>query len=346
MNSASQPVPRTLLHPAPAIPPEWAPHRAMWTAWPHNPREWLGKIDEARNDVEAMVRALASGGETVRVLACGGKEVIEEAKARLQDVAEIIVIPFGDIWLRDTGPIFGRDEKGKRVAHLFRFNGWGGKYVMQNDDGVNAAMAKHVHVSTRAHDFILEGGSIDLDGTGLCLSTRQCLMNPNRNRTLTAPQAEKMLSDSLGVKKVLWLDEGLLGDHTDGHIDNIARFVAPGTVVCQSPSGEDDPNAAILFSITSTLAEMTDLEGKPLKIKKIPSPGLVADKDGDPVAASHMNFIIGNKAVVVPVYNEHGKAAVEALKPLFPGREVIGINAHGVLVGGGSFHCITQQEPE
>jgi agmatine deiminase len=343
-NPATAPVPSSAL--ATVIPPEWAPHKAMWTAWPHNPREWLGLIKEARDDVEAMIRALARGGETVHVLACGGKEVIEEAKSRLNGVAEIIVIPFGDIWLRDTGPIFGRDEKGRRIAHLFRFNGWGGKYVMQNDDGVNAAIAAHVHVPARAHDFILEGGSIDLDGTGLCLSTRQCLMNPNRNRALTEVQAEKLLADSLSVRKVLWLDQGLLGDHTDGHIDNIARFVAPGTVVCQSPSGEDDPNAAILFAIFSALSEMTDLEGRPLKIKKVPSPGLVADKDGDPMAASHMNFIIGNKVVAVPVYNEHGNAAVEALKPLFPGREIVGIPSRGILTGGGSLHCITQQEPE
>ncbi|MBI3419126.1 MAG: agmatine deiminase family protein [Proteobacteria bacterium] len=339
-----------------SIPAEWAPHKAIWTAWPWDPEAWFEALSGAQDEVEAMIRAL-SGGDHVKVLACGGG--LQSAKERLKGIAEIFEIPYGDTWLRDTGPIFGTrglgglGARGKLdlpapqppspsapIAHLFKFNGWGGKFIYPGDESVNEKIAAAANIPTQKHDFILEGGSLEFDGNGLCLTTRQCLLNPNRNKGWTETAATEALKTALGFEKILWLERGLPADHTDGHIDNLARFVAPGKVVCQHASGADDPNAAVLKEIE------TALRGMNLEVITIPSPGRIDSEVPELQAASHMNFIIGNKTVVVPVYNARGKEAVSALKPLFPGREVVGLPSHAILSGGGSFHCITQQEPE
>jgi agmatine deiminase len=261
------------------------------------------------------------------------------ARVLLSDCAEVIDVRFGDIWLRDTGPIF----KGAAAAATFRFNGWGGKYQLDGDDRVGAFVAERAGAQIARQDFVLEGGAIEMDGEGALLTTRQCLLNPNRNEGWTEAEAEKRLKAALGVTKILWLDEGLANDHTDGHIDNLARFVAPGRLVCQAPVA-GDPNADVLDEIAARLGDMTDAHGAPFDVIRIPSPGLV-EEDGEAVPASHMNFIIGNEAVVVPTYSTYGDAAVAALAPLFPGRRVIGLPARAILTGGGAFHCITQQEP-
>jgi agmatine deiminase len=326
-----------------AIPPEWAPHKAIWTAWPSAADLWGEDLDPARAEVAAMVHALADGGagDRVRVLA-HGREAEATAKLALGKSAEVLAAPFGDIWLRDTGPIFARGGK----AHGFRFNGWGGKYVLPHDEEVSARVALLAKADYKRHDFILEGGAIEMDGEGTLLTTRQCLLNANRNPHWTEAGAEVELKRALGVEKVLWLDEGLANDHTDGHIDNLARFVAPGRVLCQAPSGRDDPNRDVLEEIALSLAAMKDSAGRKLEVMRIPSPGLVEDEDGDAVPASHMNFIIGNSVVVVPVYSGAGDDAVAALAKLFPGRKVVGLPSNAILTGGGSFHCITQQEVE
>jgi agmatine deiminase len=325
-----------------AIPAEWTPHKAIWTAWPSAPELWGENLDPARAEVAAMVRALVDGGkgDRMRVLA-HGREAEASAKLAIGRDAEIIPAPFGDIWLRDTGPIF--TASGRALG--FRFNGWGGKYILPHDDEVSARIALNAGAEFKLNDFILEGGAIEMDGEGALLTTRQCLLNPNRNPHWTEAAAEVELKRALGVEKVLWLDEGLANDHTDGHIDNLARFVAPGRVVCQSPFGPEDPNLEVLEEIALSLAAMSDARGRKLDVVQIPSPGPVLDEDGDPVAASHMNFLIGNTTVVVPVYSASGQAAVDALKPLFPDRRIIGLPSRAILTGGGSFHCITQQEP-
>lgn len=324
----------------PPIPAEWAPHAAIWTAWPSAADLWEADLEPAQAEVGAMVKALAAG-EPVKVLA-NGAAAVASARAALAGVdAEIIQEPFGDIWLRDTGPIFRHRD----LAHGFRFNGWGGKYELEHDDTVGARVAAKAGARLIAHDFILEGGAIEMDGAGTLLTTRQCLLNPNRNPGWTQARAEEALRTALGARKVLWLDDGLANDHTDGHIDNLARFVAPGRVVCQAPSGADDPNAAVLDAIARALEAMTDAQGRRLEVIRIPSPGRVLDEDGDPIPASHMNFVIGNGAVPVPIYSDTGDDAVRALAPLFPGRTVIGLSATAILTGGGAFHCITQQQP-
>jgi agmatine deiminase len=323
------------------IPPEWAPHGAIWTAWPSAADLWLENLAPARAEVGAMVRALAGeGGDRMRVLA-NGPEAVASARAALGDAAEVIDAPFGDIWLRDTGPIF--DGRGGGVA--FTFNGWGGKYVLEHDDRVADLVAARAGVALRRHAFVLEGGAVEMDGEGTVLTTRQCLLNPNRNEGWDEPTAERALAAALGARKVIWLGDGLLHDHTDGHVDNVARFVGPGRVVCQHASGADDPNTAALDAIAEVLGAATDAAGRRLEVIRIPSPGLVLDEDGEAIPASHMNFLIGQRTVVVPTYSAHGEAAVRALAPLFPGRRVIDLPSHAILTGGGSFHCITQQEP-
>jgi agmatine deiminase len=326
------------------VPPEWAPHRAMWLGFPSHAELWEDDLAPARAEVAALARALAGpGGEQVKLMT-GSDEGEAAARALLGREAGIEIVPgrFGDIWLRDTGPIFAGG-----MAHAFRFNGWGGKYDLPHDDEVAAQIAQAAGVERIDHPFVLEGGAVDHDGAGTILTTDQCVLNPNRNPGWTAADAEAALAQSLGARKVLWLGEGLRNDHTDGHVDNLARFVAPATVVIPVAWGRGDPNAEAYDDAARRLAGMTDAEGRKLRVHRIPSPGWFEgpEKDG-PIPASHMNFLIANRAVIVPTYVERaGAFAVEALKQVFPDRAVIGLPSTALLSGGGSFHCITQQEP-
>ena len=331
---------------SPIVPAEWAPQAAIWTAWPADAGEWNGDLTAPRKDVAALVLALAESN-LVRVLV-NGEEAAASALAAVGQAAELVSAKYGDIWLRDTGPIFahvGND----RVALRFKTNSWGGKYDLPDDLTVGDTVAEMAGTPIRRYDFVLEGGAVDHDGQGTVLATKQTLLNPNRNGW-TAEQAEAALRDAFGTKKVIWVDEGLIGDHTDGHIDNIARFVAPGRVVCQAPSGADDPNAAILDAIAARLREATDSTGRKLDVVTIPGAGLYKNAAGGISPASHMNFTIANGVVVVPVYGTPTQeAALAALQDVFPDRRVVGVSSRGLLgageAGGGSFHCITQQEP-
>ena len=331
-----------------AAPAEWAPHRAMWVGFPSHAELWLEDLAAAQQEVAALARALAGpGGERVRLLVCGDEAAAEAA--RLTEGAshiEIVRGLFGDVWLRDTGPVFLR-RGAVDLAAGFRFNGWGGKYVLDDDDTVAEQIAAASGAPLVRHDFVLEGGAIDGDGFGAVLTTRQCVLNPNRNPGWDEAAAEAALADALGAKKVLWLGDGLLNDHTDGHVDNLARFVAPGVAACPVATGRDDPNAGVYEDAARLLNGFRDARGVALQVVRLPSPGLILDEDGRPVPASHMNFVIANEAVIAPVYGEHGRAEMlDALKSLFPERAVIGLPSRALLTGGGSFHCITQQEPD
>jgi agmatine deiminase len=252
---------------------------------------------------------------------------------------------FGDIWLRDTGPIFVKRGE-ETVAAAFRFNGWGGKYQLDDDELVAEQLAAASGARRVENGFVLEGGAVDGDGVGTILTTRQCILNPNRNPGWTPAAAEAALGEALGARKLLWLGEGLANDHTDGHVDNLARFVAPGVVACPVGFGRDDPNTEVYGETARLLSGMTDARGVALQVMRIPSPGRILDLDEDVVPASHMNFIIANEAVIMPVYEERASPlALEALRAAFPEREVIGLSSRAILTGGGSFHCITQQEP-
>lgn len=315
------------------VPPEWAEQAALWVGWPHLRDEWGDAFDGAREEIAGFVAA-AARYVPVRV-ACGSDEAAASAQAVLGDIAELVRVPTGDIWLRDTGPIIARvDEQPKALT--FEFNGWGGTFEMPGDTETAAAIAAAEGLDEIAHDFVLEGGAVDLDGDGRLLTTRQCMLNPNRNPGWTQAQAEVALKTAFGVEQVIWLGDGLANDHTDGHVDNIARFTGPGHVICQRASGANDPNA-------QTYAEVeADLRAAGLRVSVIASPGLI----GEAQPASHMNFAVTNGAVLLPTYeSEHSQAALEALALLFPGREIIARPANHILMGGGSFHCMTREVP-
>jgi len=328
------------------VPAEWSPHRAMWVGWPSHGELWEDNLEPAQAEVEALVRALAGPGREQVRLMVGKAEALDDARARFADVDGVQVIDgrFGDIWLRDTGPIFGA---GSVRAAAFRFNGWGGKYALEHDDTVATQIGEASGVPLDRNDFILEGGALDHDGQGTILTTRQCLLNPNRNSGWTDETAEAALSGALGARKVLWLGDGLLNDHTDGHVDNLARFVAPGVVACPIAWGRGDPNDDVYAEVARALRSMTDAEGRQIKVLPLPSPGFVGDEDEKPVPASHMNFLIANGAVIVPTYGDETAARLvcEGLATVYPDREIIPLPSIAILSGGGSFHCISQQEP-
>jgi agmatine deiminase len=316
---------------------EWAPHEAVWIGFPSDPELWLGDLKEAEREVAAFAEAVHSGGQGEKVWLVAAHDGAGESARNLAPFADIIVEPFGDIWLRDTGPIVLGSGTNRR-ARGFCFNGWGGKYDLEGDQDVGERLARRAQLPFHKSDWVLEGGAIDGDGSGMVVTTEQCLLNPNRN-TLSRDAIEERLCDELGSSQVVWLGSGLMNDHTDGHVDNLARFVAPGRIAIPTPA-RDDPNEAVYRDAARRLRSTR------LDLVTLPSPGRVMDEDGDVIPASYMNFYIGNAAVVVPQYGvPNDRAAVDVLQALFPDRVAIGLRADHILTGGGSFHCISQQVP-
>ncbi|HTG63073.1 MAG TPA: agmatine deiminase family protein [Sphingomicrobium sp.] len=317
--------------------PEWAPHQAVWIGFPSAADLWKSDLAPAQAEVAAFAEAVHAEGKGEEVWLVAADEGSAAEARRLAPFANILVEPFGDIWLRDTGPIIVATGEGRR-AQGFGFNGWGGKYDLPGDDSIGERLARLASLPYAKADWILEGGAVDGDGSGTFLTTEQCLLNSNRNPGLSKEETEKRLRRDLGATRVIWLGDGLLNDHTDGHVDNLARFVGPGRVAIPEAT-DDDPNAAAYADAAEALLD-ADLE-----VVAIPSPGLV-ERGGEIVPASYMNFYIGNAAVVVPQYGAaNDAAAVEAIQALFPDRRAIGLRADHILTGGGSFHCISQQVP-
>ena len=322
------------------MPAEWAPHDAVWIGFPHLAEEWSGHIEAARRDVAAFANAVHDGGrgEEVRLVVNDERQAAIAA-ALVDPGIRILVQPLGDIWLRDTGPIIAGTGPARR-ARNFQFNWWGEKFVMPGDQEVGAALARTSGLPVDDQDWVLEGGGIDVDGTGLCVTTEECLLNTNRNPTLTREDIAVRLHQSLGIDRLLWLGDGLVGDHTDGHVDNLARFVGEGRLALPVAAGADDPNTHIYADARARTAAFGGVE-----IVDLPSPGRV-EIDGEIAAASYMNFYIGNSVIVVPTYGvANDKAAVDMLAALFPDRRAVGVPARGIIVGGGSFHCSSQQLP-
>ncbi len=319
------------------MPPEWAPQDWLWIGFPHLAEEWPGWLEPAQEQIAAFANAVAQSGQEVRLLV---RDAANEARAR-ELVSERVQLErrvFGDIWLRDTGPLVVR-EGPARAARIFAFNGWGGKYQMPGDETIGEELARDAGLVSRGSAMILEGGAIDGDGTGTAITTEQCLLNPNRNPGLDRAAIERALETELGFTRMVWLGEGLVNDHTDGHVDNLARFVSEGRVVLPHASGADDPNAAIY----EDAARRLDAAG--LEIVRIPSPGLVL-RGGAVEPASYVNFAITTHLVVVPTFGSpHDAAGVKAIAALFPDRATIGLAADAVLAGGGGFHCASQQMP-
>ena len=320
------------------MPAEWAQQDWLWIGFPHDASLWVDDLVPAQEQIAAFANAVAESGQQVRLVV---RDAANEMRARELVSGSVILErhAYGDIWLRDSGPLVIFDEQGERFARRFGFNGWGGKYEMEGDQEVGGTMAELAGLRSDKMDWILEGGAIDTDGTGLAVTTEQCLLNPNRNPSLSKPEIEARLRDQLGFERILWLGDGLLGDHTDGHVDNRARVVAPGTLAIPVPSGPDDPNAAVYADARARSLAFG------LAVRDVPSPGRL-DEAGIVEPASYMNFAVCNEVVVVPTYGSyHDGEAVAAIGALFPGRAAVGIPSQAVLTGGGSFHCSSQHAP-
>jgi agmatine deiminase len=326
------------------FPAEWEPQAACWTAWPHLAKEWGQELAPARRAILEMCRAVGRH-QTMHLVVRPGDDSLRPEE--LPKGVEMHRLRFGDIWLRDTGPIFvWRD--GKLEATCFRFNGWGGKYDLDGDQEIGPAMAETIAAPMRrVADFIVEGGALESDGKGTLLTTESCLLNKNRNPGVKRESVEKLLGEVLGVEKTVWLKDGLANDHTDGHIDNLARFVGGNRVVCMAPNGSNDPNRDVLQDIQKTLRQATASDGSRFEVLEVPSPGRIADDGGKPIPASYMNFVITNGTVAVPTYGVSADdKIVSLLTSVFPDRNVVAIDSHAILSGGGSLHCITCNQPK
>ncbi|MFC3097987.1 agmatine deiminase family protein [Alteraurantiacibacter palmitatis] len=321
------------------MPAEWAEQEWIWIGFPAAADLWKDDLAPAQEQVAAFANAIAETGQEVRLVVQGD---VAEAQARALVLPQVIIEqhPYGDIWIRDTGPLVLLNEAGERAARRFGFNGWGGKYLLDGDAETGASLVAAGGLADLGQaDWVLEGGAVDSDGTGLIVTTAQCLLHPNRNPQLSKDEIAARLNRDLGAGRVLWLGDGLLGDHTDGHVDNLARFVAPGRIAIPEGAGDDDPNTATYDDAARRAAAFG------LDVVRVPSPGLYGDSD-DAEPASYMNFVIANHVVVVPIYGaENDAAAVEAIGALFPGRRAVGLMADAVLTGGGSFHCCSQHVP-
>lgn len=319
------------------MPPEWAMQDWLWIGFPHLADEWPGWLEPAQEQMAAFANAVAQSGQAVRLLV---RDATNEARARalVSDAVTLERRVYGDVWMRDTGPLVVF-ENGERAARRFGFNGWGGKYLMPGDQAIGAELARDAGIATTSSPMILEGGAVEGDGTGMVATTEQCLLNPNRNPAMSRAQIEAELAAQLGFTRVLWLGDGLINDHTDGHVDNLARFVGPNRLVVPQATGADDPNAPI-YADAAARAEAFGVE-----VVRIPSPGRI-ERDGIIEPASYVNFAITSHLVVVPTFGSpHDEAGVAAIAALFPDRDTIGLPGEAVLAGGGGFHCASQQMP-
>jgi len=329
------------------MPAEWAPQESIWMAWPSHEDLWQENLKPTQKEFTDLCKMIGAAGTTIE-LACLNEERMLEAQTALSGLeVNFHLLPYGEIWFRDTLPVFKTSSNGGLQKSRFHFNGWGEKYMLPGDERIGDLVSDLSPGDTKVYDWVLEGGSVEVDGNGLLLTSRQCLLNPNRNPTLNETQIEARLRSDIGAEKILWLNDGLINDHTDGHIDTMARFVAPGEVALMSPLGKSDPNYEILTQMHQDLSAMTDLQNRPLKIHTVPSVGELLDEEGELMPASYMNFLISNGKVIVPIYgNAQDQEAVQALKTIFPRHQVHGLMAKSILTGGGAFHCITQQIPK
>lgn len=330
------------------LPAEWEPHSACWMAWPHLREEWPDHFEQAREELLGLARAIANeGGEVVRLLVRSDDDR-EELALRLADElrAERIALEpmaFGDAWTRDTLPFFV-EEHGELRSVCYRFDGWGGKYPMDGDLDLSGRVAGSLGFPTESRDLVLEGGAIEVDGRGFGLTTEDAVFARNAPRDWA--EIEREVCEGLGLSKLVMLRGCLLNDHTDGHIDNLARL-CPGGKVVTARAGADDPNHDTWLKIHVQLEYMIEDHALDLEIRTLPSPGAVHGSDGALMPANYLNFTIANRAVLVPAFGvDTDEQAREVLAQLFEDRKVVSIPARHILSGGGGPHCVTHQQPE
>lgn len=333
------------------MPAEWEKQEAVWISWPHNLDTWsTDMLKEVRNSYADFVKVLQTG-QKIKVLVNDVKEKNEAEELLRQsgvNLSQLHFFPIKNVdgWTRDYGPTFIVNDKTKEKAMVkWIFNAWGNKYDdLKEDNKIPYEMNKILNLQMFEPKIVLEGGSIDVNGSGTLLTTEQCLLNKNRNPQLNKQQIEQYLKDYLNVSNILWLKEGIVGDDTEGHIDDIARFVNKNTVVCAFEDNDDDENHKILKENYELLLKMKDESGKKLNVVKLPMPGFVGNEKRR-YPASYCNFYIGNGAVVVPVFrHENDKKALEIIQKFFPRKKIFGINSREIVYGFGSFHCLSQQE--
>jgi agmatine deiminase len=364
------------------MPAEWHRHSATWLSWPKNLETWPDRLPQVEEIFLQMMAALAPHEIVNLLVDDAATEASVRARLRFPGADNIRChqIPTVDSWIRDYGPNFIMSDKlqfvagtGKRTVpqtndklkfsghqseqglayNDWIFNAWGNKYEeLKQDDSIPARLESLLRVPRFEPGIVMEGGSIEVNGAGCVLTTEQCLLNPNRNPDLSRNEIEQHLKDYLGVEKVLWLGEGIVGDDTDGHIDDIARFVAPDVIVCAVEEDPDDVNYKLLQDNLHRLQGMTDVKGRGFEIVTLPMPGVVGGtstdtRNLDRLPASYANFYIANNVVLAPVFGHANDArALETLQSLFKDRRVVGINCEPLVWGMGTIHCVTQQQPK
>jgi agmatine deiminase len=343
------------IHPKPSalgyrMPAEWEPHEATWLIWPHDERHWPGKFDRIPKIWAKMAREL-SAGEDVHILVHDDAveaEITRELEAQKADRSRIFLhrAPSNFSWTRDEGPIFVKSHAGEVALTHWKHNGWGEQWEHDRDDHVPEEVERITGLRRFPIPMVLEGGSIDVNGQGCLLTTENCLLNPNRNPGMTKEQIELALKDNLGVTRVLWLGEGIAGDDTSGHVDDLTRFIGPRTVLTVVQEDPKDVNHRPLQENLERLQRMTDQDGRTLEVVTVPLPPPIF-YEGTRLPASYANFYVGNAAVLLPVFNQPTDIwAVEVLTEAFPDRKIVPIDCNDLIWGFGAFHCVTQQQPK
>ncbi len=338
------------------MPPEWAAHKATWLSWPHRFETWPGKF-EPIPDVFINIAAWLSSSEEVHINVVDAgmeQEVLTLFRNLVHQQLQrerifLHRIPTNDAWCRDHGPNYVFRQKNgmtEKVIMNWEYNAWGGKYFsFHHDNALPEMIAALEQLPLVSPGMILEGGSIDVNGKGLLLTSEACLLNPNRNPSMSREQIERALGRYLGIEKVLWLGDGIVGDDTDGHVDDMARFVNETTVVIAVEDDPEDENYEALQENYRRLQRYTDLDGNPLKVVRLPMP-LPVLHDGCRLPASYANFYIANSVVLVPTYRcPQDQRAIQILQEFFPKRNVVGIDCTDLVWGLGAIHCITHEEP-
>ena len=329
------------------MPAEWGRHESTWLSWPKDPLTFPADIIARVEETYLEIIRVLQNGEHVDLLV-NDQTTEDRITSMLSSTSNVLFhqIKSQDVWIRDYGPIFVKKNH-ELAATKWIFNAWGGKYdELLADNKTGLDICKSLHVPVFDPSIVLEGGSIDMNDSGKCLTTEQCLLNKNRNPSLDREQIETYLHDYLGVTDPIWLGEGIAGDDTDGHVDDIARFVGPGKIICMVEENKSDENYESLTKNLRVLKNVRTPEGGSLEVTPLKMPGEVRDNQGGRLPASYANFYISNNAVLVPIFEtKNDDQALDTLSKLFPEKKVVGIKCQELVYGFGGIHCITQQMP-